>query len=189
MQTQFTLAQLANPNVQDANNILRKCVHCGLCIATCPTFVIFGDELDSPRGRIYLIRDMLQTGKCSSKVVKHIDRCLSCLSCTTTCPSGVDYMHLIDYARTTIESKNSRKIGDHLLRRFLSFTLPRPSFFRLVLFLGRLIKPFQAILSGRLSSLVKIGHQIWFLFTSKWENALPSSIVVHRTIKLYCPWA
>ncbi|MBL94704.1 MAG: Lactate utilization protein A [Alphaproteobacteria bacterium MarineAlpha3_Bin5] len=156
MQTEFTLAQLADPDIADANNILRKCVHCGLCTATCPTFVISGDELDSPRGRIYLIREMLQTGTFSSKVVHYLDRCLSCLSCTTTCPSGVDYMHLIDYARTTIERKHSRNLADRLLRKLLLFSLPKPSFFRFVLLSGQLIRPFHAILPGRLSSLARM---------------------------------
>lgn len=100
MQTHFTLAQLEDPDLAVANDILRKCVHCGFCTATCPTYVTLGDELDSPRGRIYQIKDMLEGDKpASSKLVKHIDRCLSCLSCMTTCPSGVHYMHLVDLAR------------------------------------------------------------------------------------------
>ena len=105
MQTSFSLAQLADPNVAQSEKILRNCVHCGFCTATCPTFLLLGDELDSPRGRIYLIKDMLEKDRpADAKTVKHIDRCLSCLSCMTTCPSGVDYMHLVDHARVHIET-------------------------------------------------------------------------------------
>src|SRR5499433_2826883 len=104
MQTSFTLAQLADPNIAEADRILRSCVHCGLCTATCPTFQLLGDELDSPRGRIYLIKDMLESERpATAEVVLHIDRCLSCLSCMTTCPSGVHYMHLVDHARDYIK--------------------------------------------------------------------------------------
>ena len=102
MQTNFTATQLQNPNTQEAERILRRCVHCGLCTAVCSTYVLDGDERDSPRGRIYLMKDMFEGSKPASGVVQHhMDRCLSCLSCMTTCPSGVDYMHLIDLARTT----------------------------------------------------------------------------------------
>ena len=105
MQTNFTLAQLADPDVANSEKILRSCVHCGFCTATCPTYVLLGDELDSPRGRIYLIKDMLEGGKAANaEVTLHIDRCLSCLACMTTCPSGVDYMHLVDHARAHIEA-------------------------------------------------------------------------------------
>ena len=104
MQTSFTLAQLADPDVAESEKILRTCVHCGFCTATCPTYVLLGDELDSPRGRIYLIKEMLEHDAPATKdVVTHIDRCLSCLSCMTTCPSGVHYMHLVDHARVHIE--------------------------------------------------------------------------------------
>ena len=103
MQTSFSLAQLADPDIADANDILRACVHCGFCTATCPTYVLLGDELDSPRGRIYQIKDMLEkAAPASPLVVKHVDRCLSCLSCMTTCPSGVHYMHLVDLGRKYI---------------------------------------------------------------------------------------
>ena len=104
MQTNFTLAQLGDPDIANANDILRACVHCGFCTATCPTYVLLGDELDSPRGRIYQIKDMLEkAAPASPKIVKHMDRCLSCMSCMTTCPSGVDYMHLVDHGRAYIE--------------------------------------------------------------------------------------
>src|SRR5918992_4124547 len=113
MQTRFTLAQLADPDVAESEKILRTCVHCGFCLATCPTYVLLGDELDSPRGRIYLMKDMLENDRpASAKVALHIDRCLSCLSCMTTCPSGVDYMHLIDQARVRIEKTYDRPLDD-----------------------------------------------------------------------------
>ena len=112
MQTSFTLAQLADPDVAESEKILRTCVHCGFCTATCPTYVLLGDELDSPRGRIYLIKDMLENDRpATADVVKHIDRCLSCLSCMTTCPSGVHYMHLVDHARIHIEETYRRPAG------------------------------------------------------------------------------
>src|SRR5438477_3687021 len=109
MQTSFSLAQLADPDIQVADTILRACVHCGFCTATCPTYVLLGDELDSPRGRIYLIKDMLENDRpATAEVVKHLDRCLSCLACMTTCPSGVHYMHLVDHARAHVEATYSR---------------------------------------------------------------------------------
>jgi glycolate dehydrogenase iron-sulfur subunit len=134
MQTSFSLAQLANPDIAEADKILRTCVHCGFCTATCPTYVLLGDELDSPRGRIYLIKDMLEQDRAAGEVeVKHIDRCLSCLSCMTTCPSGVHYMHLVDQARVHIEKTYARPTVDWWLRRLLATILPRPHLFRLAL--------------------------------------------------------
>ena len=134
MQTSFSLAQLANPDIAEADKILRACVHCGFCTATCPTYVLLGDELDSPRGRIYLIKDMLEQGRAAGEVeVKHIDRCLSCLSCMTTCPSGVHYMHLVDQARAHIEETYARPTVDYWLSRLLATILPRPHLFRLAL--------------------------------------------------------
>ena len=104
MQTRFAPAQLADAHTRESEKILRTCVHCGFCTATCPTYLLLGDELDSPRGRIYLIKDMLESGKpATPEVVKHVDRCLSCLSCMTTCPSGVHYLHLVDHDRAHIQ--------------------------------------------------------------------------------------
>src|SRR5678810_1397390 len=118
MQTSFTLAQLADPDIAESAKILRACVHCGFCTATCPTYVVLGDELDSPRGRIYLIKDMLENSKpASAEVVKHIDRCLSCLACMTTCPSDVHYMHLVDQARVRIERDYARPLVEQGLRK------------------------------------------------------------------------
>ena len=147
MQTSFSLAQLADPDIKEADEILRRCVHCGFCLATCPTYLELGNELDSPRGRIYLIKDMLENDKPASKeVALHIDRCLSCLSCLTTCPSGVDYMHLVDHARERIERTYSRPLGDRLLRMLLAFVLPYRNRFRAALTLARFGRPLAPLL-------------------------------------------
>lgn len=142
MQTNFTPAQLSDPKIAEAESILRKCVHCGFCTATCPTYVTLGNELDSPRGRIYLIKDMLENGRAADKqIVTHIDRCLSCLACTTTCPSGVDYMHLIDHARAHIENTYKRPLIDRMIRMTLAFVLPYPARFRTALKLANIARP------------------------------------------------
>jgi len=155
MQTHFSLAQLADPDVKEADGILRKCVHCGFCTATCPTYVLLGDELDSPRGRIYLIKDMLEHDRpASAEVALHIDRCLSCLSCMTTCPSGVHYMHLVDQARARIEETYARPLPERMMRWMLALVLPYPGRFRLALMGARLAKPFAALMPGRLKGLV-----------------------------------
>ncbi|KGJ03227.1 glycolate oxidase iron-sulfur subunit [Paracoccus halophilus] len=147
MQTNFTPAQLADPGTARANEILRSCVHCGFCTATCPTYKVLGDELDSPRGRIYLIKDMLENSKVpDAKTVQHIDRCLSCLSCMTTCPSGVHYMHLVDHAREYIEKTYRRPLGERALRWLLARILPYPGRFRLALAGAKLARPFRRLL-------------------------------------------
>ena len=139
MKTEFSLAQLADPDIAEADKILRACVHCGFCTATCPTYVLLGDELDSPRGRIYLIKEMLEKDKPpTAEVVKHIDRCLSCLACMTTCPSGVNYMHLVDQARVRIERDYSRPLTERALRAVLALVLPRPKLFRASMIMARL---------------------------------------------------
>lgn len=146
MQTHFTPEQLQDPGTARANQILRSCVHCGFCTATCPTYQILGDELDSPRGRIYLIKDMLEQGRpADAQTVKHIDRCLSCLSCMTTCPSGVHYMHLVDHARAHIEKTYKRPLIDRILRATLARIIPYPTRFRLALFAARLARPFRRL--------------------------------------------
>ncbi len=146
MQTTFTAEQLATPRIAEANTILRKCVHCGFCTATCPTYVLLGDELDSPRGRIYLIKNMLESGEAATEqTVKHVDRCLSCLSCMTTCPSGVNYMHLIDEARAHVEETYTRPLFERLLRDVLAFTMPRPRLFRLSLIAAKLASPLRPV--------------------------------------------
>ena len=147
MKTEFSLAQLADPDIAEADKILRACVHCGFCTATCPTYVLLGDELDSPRGRIYLIKEMLEKDKPpTAEVVKHIDRCLSCLACMTTCPSGVNYMHLVDQARVRIEKEYTRPLTERALRAVLAWVLPRPKLFRASMILARLGRPLAALL-------------------------------------------
>ena len=163
MQTNFTAEQLRDPDTASSNAVLRTCVHCGMCTATCPTFLLLGDELDSPRGRIYLIKDMLETGRpATEEVVRHVDRCLSCLSCMTTCPSGVNYMHLVDHARTYIEQTYRRPLPERLLRSLLGVLLPRPGLFRLALTgaragpsAGRLI-PGKSMLAQRLRAMLSL---------------------------------
>jgi glycolate oxidase iron-sulfur subunit len=157
MQTSFSLAQLADPDLQEANKILRACVHCGFCTATCPTYVLLGDELDSPRGRIYLVKEMLESEKPASKdVAKHIDRCLSCLSCMTTCPSGVHYMHLVDQARVRVEETYRRPWHERALRRLIATVLPRPTLFRLALFAAGLARPLAPLVPGRWGGLLRM---------------------------------
>jgi glycolate dehydrogenase iron-sulfur subunit len=150
MQTNFTAEQLRDPDTASSNKVLRTCVHCGFCTATCPTFVLLGDELDSPRGRIYLIKDMLETGRPATEdVVRHVDRCLSCLSCMTTCPSGVNYMHLVDHARAYIERTYHRPPAERFLRTVLGMVLPRPRLLRLALLGARLGRPFSRLIPGQ----------------------------------------
>src|SRR5262249_40916852 len=147
MKTEFSLTQLADPDIAEADKILRACVHCGFCTATCPTYVLLGDELDSPRGRIYLIKEMLEKDQApTSEVVKHVDRCLSCLACMTTCPSGVNYMHLVDQARVRIEARYERPLAERLLRTVLAFVLPDPQRFRISMSLARFARPLAALL-------------------------------------------
>ena len=150
MQTNFTAEQLRDPDIASSNQVLRTCVHCGFCTATCPTFLLLGDELDSPRGRIYLIKDMLETGRPATReVVRHVDRCLSCLSCMTTCPSGVNYMHLVDHARAYIEQTYRRPLAERLLRGLLGWLLPRPNLFRLGLIGARVAAPLAGLIPGQ----------------------------------------
>ncbi len=158
MQTNFTPDQLQDPKLAEANAILRACVHCGFCTATCPTYQVLGDELDSPRGRIYLIKDMLEQGRpADAKTVQHIDRCLGCLACTTTCPSGVDYMHLLDQARGHIEATYRRPLMDRLLRATLARILPYPTRFRAALWLAQLARPFQRMIpDARLRAMLDL---------------------------------
>ena len=158
MQTNFTPDQLAIPKLAEANAILRACVHCGFCTATCPTYLVLGDELDSPRGRIYLIKEMLETGRdADARTVKHIDRCLSCNACMTTCPSGVDYMHLIGQARVHIEQTYKRPVMERLLRGMLARVIPYPGRFRLALRAARLARPVARFLpDARLRAMVAL---------------------------------
>ena len=163
MQTNFTPEQLRDPELREANTILRSCVHCGMCTATCPTFVELGDELDSPRGRIYLIKDMLENGRPATELeARHVDRCLSCLSCMTTCPAGVNYMHLVDHARRHIEETYDRPLPERLLRRMLAMILPYPARFRPAMRLAGLVRglagliPGQSMTAKRLRAMLKL---------------------------------
>src|SRR3954468_5032940 len=162
MRTEFTLAQLADPDTAASEKILRACVHCGFCTATCPTYVLLGDEVDSPRGRIYLIKNMLEEGgpegvkTIGDETVKHIDRCLSCLAFMTTCPSGVNYMQLVDHGRRHIEAHYRRPWAERLLRYSLGRVLTRPRLMRAALHAARLAKPFAALLPKPLRPLLEL---------------------------------
>ena len=153
MRTDFTQEQLADPDIAQSEKVLRTCTHCGFCTATCPTYVLLGDELDSPRGRIYLIKEMLASGKVTAETVKHIDRCLSCLACMTTCPSGVHYMHLIDHARRWIERYHRRPLLELVLRKLLGTILSRPPLFRRALRCAAVARPFARYLPRRLAPM------------------------------------
>ena len=158
MQTTFSPEQLSNPQIERSNEILRNCVHCGFCTATCPTYQVLGDELDSPRGRIYLIKDMLENDRDpDAKVVKHIDRCLSCLACMTTCPSGVHYMHLVDHAREYIENRYKRPLFERILRWTLAQILPYPMRFRVALLGAKIGRPFAWMMpDARLRAMLEM---------------------------------
>ena len=155
METHFSKEQLKDKDNISSEKIFRKCVHCGFCNATCPTYQLLGDELDGPRGRIYLIKDMLENNKpANEKIVKHIDRCLSCYSCMTTCPSGVNYMHLIDHGRSHIEKTYKRPFSDRFIRGFLSRVLSKSINFRVIVILTRFIKPFRFFFPKRVREMI-----------------------------------
>ena len=157
METHFSKEQLKDKDNKSSEKILRKCVHCGFCNATCPTYLLLGNELDGPRGRIYLIKDMLENKKpANAKIVKHLDRCLSCYSCMSTCPSGVNYMHLIDHGRNHVEKTYKRPFTERIIRGFLSKVLPNPTLFKLVGILTLLIKPFQFLFPKKLKEMIKL---------------------------------
>ena len=157
METHFSEQQLKDTDNKSSEKILRKCVHCGFCNATCPTYQLLGDELDGPRGRIYLIKDMLENNKpANSKIVKHIDRCLSCYSCMTTCPSGVNYMHLIDHGRNHVEKTYKRPFKDRVIRSFLSKVLTNSTYFKVIAILTLLVRPFRFIFPKKLSEMIDL---------------------------------
>jgi len=158
MRTAFTPTQLTDPHIAEAEKNLRACVHCGICTATCPTYVLIGDERDGPRGRIVLIQNMLEKGGAPDpETVLHVDRCLSCLACRTACPSSVDYARLIDEARVHIQTNYRRPLGDKLLRWLIATVLTRPSLMRVSLFMARLAGPLTAVLPGRLALMARLG--------------------------------
>ena len=167
MRTSFSEAALTDPRMREANDILRTCVHCGFCLATCPTYLLLGDELDSPRGRIYLAKEMLEGGRApTAPVVKHLDRCLTCLSCMTTCPSGVHYGHLVARARAHVEETYVRPWPDRLLRRLVATVVPSPFLFRATALAGRLARPFARLMPGRMRAVLanapkRIGAPSW----------------------------
>ena len=158
MQTNFTPEQLQDAATARSNQVLRSCVHCGFCTATCPTYQVLGDELDSPRGRIYLIKDMLENDRApDARTVTHIDRCLSCLACMSTCPSGVHYMHLVDHAREYIEANYRRPLFERALRWTLSKILPYPGRFRLALLAAKIGRPFARLMpDARLRAMLEM---------------------------------
>ena len=160
MQTHFPPALLENPDMEQSEKILRACVHCGFCTATCPTFLLTGDELDSPRGRIYLIKEMLENDRpADARITRHLDRCLSCLGCMTTCPSGVNYMHLVDHARAHVETTYSRPLPERALRSALAFVLARPAWFRMGLRLAALARPLRGLLPKPLAAMLALAPQ------------------------------
>lgn len=157
MQTPLAANQPANSALAGSGRIIRNCVHCGFCTATCPTYALLGDELDSPRGRIYLIKGMLEGGgKPDANTVRHLDRCLSCLACMTTCPSGVNYMHLIDHARAYVEQNYKRPVADRALRWMFALVLPNPTLFRLAIIAGVMVRPIARFLPQRLRAAIAL---------------------------------
>jgi len=157
METNFSKEQLKDKDNKSSEKILRKCVHCGFCNATCPTYQLLGDELDGPRGRIYLIKDMLENKKpANEKIVKHIDRCLSCYSCMTTCPSGVNYMHLIDHGRSHVEKTYKRPFRERVVRDFLSKVIPNATYFRVLGILTFFIKPIKYLFPKKIREMINL---------------------------------
>jgi glycolate oxidase iron-sulfur subunit len=183
MQTHFSAEQLRDPDVAASNQVLRTCVHCGMCTATCPTFLLLGDELDSPRGRIYLIKDMLESGRpATEEVVRHVDRCLSCLSCMTTCPSGTHYMHLVDHARTYIAETYRRPWHDRLMRLALRLVLPTPWRMRLALVAAGLARPLLRVLPKRGMGWQRLGAMLKLAPASVPQISQVERPMVHRAI-------
>jgi glycolate oxidase iron-sulfur subunit len=173
MQTHFTSDQLRQAPIAEANEVLRACVHCGFCLSSCPTYALTGDELDSPRGRIYLIKNMLERGGApDADTVHHIDRCLSCMSCLTACPSGVDYLHLVDTARAHIETHHRRSLADRLMRWLMATVLPRPGVFRAALMAAQPARMFPRLLPKPLRRLTE--------FAPNKISASVSLVGIHR---------
>ena len=181
MQTNFSLAQLSNSDVKDANEIIRSCVHCGFCNATCPTYSLLGDELDGPRGRIYLIKEMLEANRAASETdVKHLDRCLSCLSCMTTCPSGVNYLHLVDHGRRHIEKTYKRKFKDRLTRELLGKVLPSKGLFRLALLFATISRIFGPLLPKQYQKMFNL-DEVKLTFTEDALAAIADKAILRET--------
>ena len=141
MQTNLSEAAKKLPRAEEAESILRSCVHCGFCNATCPTYQLLGDELDGPRGRIYLMKQMFEGGEVTDSTQLHLDRCLTCRNCETTCPSGVKYHNLLDIGRDFIEQQVQRPLGERIVRGGLRTVIPRPGLFKALLGAGNALKP------------------------------------------------
>src|SRR5689334_2302161 len=158
MRYNFTPEQLADPQLGPAAKAVRSCVHCGICTATCPTYVLLGDERDGPRGRIVMMQQMLEAGGAPTpETVLHVDRCLSCLACRTACPSSVDYARLTDAARAHIETHYRRPIGERLLRWFIAHVTTRPNHIRFGVALARLFSPIANRVPGRIGAMARLG--------------------------------
>lgn len=141
MQTSLADFIKHSPEGHEADGILRSCVHCGFCTATCPTYQLLGDERDGPRGRIYLIKQVLEGQPVSATTQQHLDRCLTCRACETTCPSGVRYGRLVEIGRNVVETQVPRPLGDRLIRRALRWLIPHPQRFGLLLRIGQTVRP------------------------------------------------
>ncbi len=174
MRTNFTPEQLADQEIAEMQQILRACVHCGLCTAHCPSYNTLGDELDGPRGRIGLIQDALEGEKITPALVTHMDRCLSCLACMSACPSGVDYMHLADLARTKIEDAKVRPWHQRAYRSFIYYLTRHPLIFRITLFFALFGKLFFWLLPKKLKPALD--------FTPADLRALSKSKATHEVI-------
>ncbi len=155
---QTTLSEQARqlPRAEEAESILRTCVHCGFCNATCPTYQLLGDELDGPRGRIYLIKQVLEGNEVTQKTQQHLDRCLSCRNCETTCPSGVDYHNLLDIGRAVVDAAVPRSLDQRLLREGLRSVVPKPGLFKALVSSGQM---FRALLPNTLQ--IKLPRRIY----------------------------
>ncbi|HWD26479.1 MAG TPA: glycolate oxidase subunit GlcF [Rhizomicrobium sp.] len=160
MRTAFTPTQLTDPHIAEAAKSIRACVHCGICTATCPTYVLLGDERDGPRGRIVLMQNMLEKGGApDAETVVHVDRCLSCLACRTACPSSVDYAKLVDEARSHIQTHYRRPLADKLLRWLIATVMPRPALTRAGMMAAKLAGPLAGVLPGRLKAMARIARR------------------------------
>ena len=194
MRTNFRSEQLADPHMREAERALRTCVHCGFCTATCPTYVLLGDERDSPRGRIMLMQQMLETGETpNAETVLHLDRCLSCLGCRSACPSGVDYAALIDKSRVHIEQTYRRPLRERLFRNFILFVLTRPTLFSAMSSVARLFAPIASRLPGHIGSMARkarrASHPVSFpaSFAEQSEGREPISRASAQQKNLFAP--
>ena len=185
MRTEFSAELLEDPDMQAMEGILRKCVHCGFCNSTCPTFQLTGDELDGPRGRIYLMKSMFEEQATpSEKVVERLDRCLSCLSCMTTCPSGVDYMHLIDQGREYIEEKHDRKWTDRLQRLSLARILTNAKYFQVLMKVAQLFSPLHRLLPRVIARPLRLAAQTTKKSSVEFEPFYPAATQYRGSVAL-----